>query len=146
MSRCEFYNDVSAKDRVQIFNIKQLKLKANENYKRDEKIQKFFEPSNNEGVVSKAYLDRDLSKIKIRLSLIQKDSKGYKLLNDKQSEEILFEGVVKTTIQILFGQGFFDNYDNADEVIKYYLLIDEVNDRRRPDLEELNDDNVNQCF
>ena len=35
----------------------------------------------------------------------------------------------------------FDNFDDADEVLKDYLLFDDVNERFRPDLEELNDDN-----
>ena len=60
--------------------------------------------------------------------------------NDEQSEEVLIESC-KTTIRKLYGKGLFDNYDNADEVLKENLLI-EVNERRRPDLEEVNDDNV----
>ena len=40
---------------------------------------------------------------------------------------------------------FFDNYNNTDEVIKEYLLI-ENNERRRPDLVELDEDNVIQGF
>ena len=40
-----------------------------------------------------------------------------------------------------------DNYDIPDEVLKDYLLIDEITERRRRDLEELNDgDNVTQGF
>ena len=46
---------------------------------------------------------------------------------------------MKTTTQILYDKGLFDNYDNADEVLKNYLPI-KVNERRRPDLEELKDD------
>ena len=38
------------------------------------------------------------------------------------------------------------DYDNAYEVIKDYLLADEINERRTPDLEELNDDNIIQWF
>jgi len=47
-------------------------------------------------------------------------------------EEILIGRTRKTTIQILYDNGFFDNYDNANEVMKDYLLVE----RRRPDLEE----------
>ena len=39
----------------------------------------------------------------------------------------------------------FDKYDKADEVIKDYLFIGEVNGRRRFYIKELIDDNVNQC-
>ena len=68
------------------------------------------------------------------------------MLNDKQSEEVLFEGAVRTTVQLLHDKGRFDNYDDAEEVFKVFLLIDKVNDRRRPDLDELNDDIVIQCL
>ena len=52
---------------------------------------------------------------------------------DKQSEPtFLFEGPVKTTIDMLYDKGLFDNYDNAEEeVIKDCPLIE----RRRPDLD-----------
>ena len=36
--RSEFYNNVSAKDRVQDINLNQLKFKVNDTYKKDEKI------------------------------------------------------------------------------------------------------------
>ena len=52
--------------------------------------------------------------------------------NDKQSEEVSIEKTVETTIQILYDKGLFDNCDNADE----------VNERRRPDLEEVYEDDV----
>ena len=55
------------------------------------------------------------------------------LSDDKQSEGVFIEKAVKTTI--LHDKG---NYDNADDVLKEYIII-EVNERRRPDLEELND-------
>ena len=48
---------------------------------------------------------------------------------------------VKTTIQKLYDSGFFDSYDNAEEVLKAYLPIDEVKERHRPELVELIDDN-----
>ena len=44
-------------------------------------------------------------------------------------------------IQILYDKGFFDNNVNAVGLLKESLLI-EVNDRRRPDLEEIKEDNV----
>ena len=63
-----------------------------------------------------------------------------KLRNDKQSEAVLLEIAVKTTIQILYDKGLFDNYDSADGVIKDYLLTAEINQRRRPHLEGSYDD------
>ena len=62
--------------------------------------------------------------------------------NDKQSEEALFESAVKTTSQILYDKGFFDSYDNADELLKDHLHIDKFNERRGLDVQELNDNNV----
>ena len=55
---------------------------------------------------------------------MEKDYNECKLHNDKQSEEVSFERAVKTTIQILFDKGLFDNYVDADQVLKDYLLFD----------------------
>ena len=41
-------------------------------------------------------------------------------------------------MQILHDKVIFNGYDNANEIFEQYLLI-EVNERRRPDLGELND-------
>ena len=47
---------------------------------------------------------------------------------------------MKTTIQILYDKVLSDNYNNgdADQVLKFYLLVKD-NDRRRPDSDEVND-------
>ena len=56
---------------------------------------------------------------------------------DKQSvEKILFQGALKTTIQILYDEGLFDAFPNADKVKKDFMSAT----RRRPDSEEVNDD------
>ena len=34
----------------------------------------------------------------------------------------LMEKAAKPNIQLLYDKGFFDNFDNADEVLKDYLL------------------------
>ena len=61
------------------------------------------------------------------------------MLSNKQSvEEVSIEKAVKTTIEISYDKGLFDNYDNhdnADEVLKDYSFVS----RRRPDLEEVNE-------
>ena len=63
-----------------------------------------------------------------------------------QSDDEFWIGkAVKTTIQKPYDKGFFDNYNNTDEVIKDYLLI-EYNERSRPDLVELDEDIVIQGF
>ena len=79
-------------------------------------------------------------------SLLEKDNGDNKLCNDKQSEEVLIERAVKTTMQIFYDKGIFDNYANAVEVFSRQLSFDEVNEKRKPQLEELNDDVVNQIF
>ena len=79
-----------------------------------EKITTNFEPHKIEVVVNKAYLETEISKKDGHLSIIKKNYNEYKLRNDKdakppfglekpinQSEEVLFERAVKTTIQIL---------------------------------------------
>ena len=141
--RSEFYNNVSAKDRVQDINLNHSKLKMNDTYKEDEKITS-FEPHNNEDIVNKAHLDTEISKVKGHISFIEKIFNEFKLRSDKKKQsddEFVIEKAVKTTFQIIYDKGLFDNYDNADEVIKDYSLV-EVNERRRPVFEELNDDNV----
>ena len=61
--------------------------------------------------------------------------------NDKQSEVVSIERAVKRTIQIQNDKGFFDNYDKAD-ALKKHLVFDEVNERRTPDLDDLNDNDI----
>ena len=57
------------------------------------------------------------------LSKLEKDFNEFKLQNNKQSvEEILIQRAVKTTIQILYDKGLFDNYANADRVLEDILF------------------------
>ena len=83
-----------------------------------EKITLSFEPSNDEDVLTKDYLDTKLSKIGGHLSLIENDYIDFKLRNDKQSAELLTEKVVKTSFQMLYEKGLIDKYDNVDETFK----------------------------
>ena len=124
-------------DNLQDLNINQLKLEVHDTYKKDEKITTNFEPVNNEDVVNKSYLDEKLLKINGHLSLLEKDYNEFKLQYNKQSvENILIQRAVKTTIQILYDKGLFDNFANADKVLEDFLFVT----RRRPNLEEVNDD------
>ena len=76
-------------------------------------------------------------KIDGHISKLEKDFNEFKLQYNKQSaEEILVQRAVKTTIQILYDRGIFDNSQNAEEVPKDFLLTT----RRRPDLEKVNND------
>ena len=69
------------------------------------------------------------------LSKLQKDYNEFILQYNKQNvEEILIQRAVKTTIQILYDRGLFDNFQNAEEVLKAFLFTT----RRRPDLEKVN--------
>ena len=114
---------MSSKDGVQDNNINQLKLKINDAYIKHGKITTSFEPSDNSDVINKDYLDKKLSKIEGRLSLVENNYNEYKLLSDKQSvEEVLIQRAVKTTLQIFYDKGLFDNHDNADEVLKDFLF------------------------
>ena len=66
---------------------------------------------------------------------MEKDYNEFKLDYDKQAvEEILFRRAVKTTIQVLYDRGLFDNYANADKVLEDFLFVT----RRRGDLSEEN--------
>ena len=58
-------------------------------------------------------------KIDGHLSKLEKDYNEFKLQNNKQIvEDILFQRVVKTTIQLLYDKGLFNNYGNVDKVLE----------------------------
>ena len=129
----EFDNIVSKRDKLQDLNINQLKLEVHDTYKKDEKITTNFEAVDNEDVINKGHLDSKLLKIDGHLSKLEKDYNEFKLQYDKQNvEDILIQRAVKTTIQKLFDRGLFDNFQNAEEVLKDFLFTT----RRRPDLED----------
>ena len=130
----EFDGIVSKRDKLQDSNISQLKLEVHDAYKKDEKITTNFEPIDNSDVINKGYLDSKLLKINGHLSKIEKDFNEFKLQYNKQNiEEILIQRAVKTTIQILYDRGLFDNFQNADKVLEDFLFTT----RRRPDLEKV---------
>ena len=129
----EFDGIVSKRDKLQDLNINQLKLEVPDTYKKDKKITTNFEPIDNSDVVNKAYLDEDLKKTNGHFAYIEKDYNEFKKLYNKQSvEEILVQRAVKTTIQILYDKGLFDNFQNADKVLEDFLFVT----RRRDDLSE----------
>ena len=153
--RSEIHNNASAKDRMQNikFNEIRINLKMNDTSKKNKKRTTKLEPFDD----TKCIEDRKIYP-KQRFKKTQKKSK---LLGNKNAkhplglertikqfvEEVLFEKTVKWTIQTLYDRGLFDNCDHADVVLKHYLFIDEVNNRRGADLEELvNDENVLQSF
>ena len=135
----EFDNIVSKRDKLQDLNINQLKLEVHDTYKKDEKITTNFEAVDNEDVINKGHLDSKLLKIDGHLSKLEKNYNEFKLQYDKQNvEDILIQRAVKTTIQILYDRGLFDNFQNAEEVLRDFLFTT----RRRPDLEKVNDTNI----
>ena len=138
MWESEFDGIVSKRDKLQDLNINQLKLEVHDTYKKDEKIRTNFQPTDDSDVINKGYLDENLFKINGHLSKLEKDYNEFKLQYNKQSvEEILIQRAVKTTIQILYDKGLFDNFQNAHKVSEYFLFTT----RRRQDLsEQVNDD------
>ena len=70
--KIECSKNVYAKDRVQDIKINQLKLEVNDTYRKDEKRPTKFEPSHNENVVNKAYLDTEIFKVKGHISYKEK--------------------------------------------------------------------------
>ena len=133
----EFDGIVSKRDKLQDLNNIQLKLEVHDTYKKDEKVTTNFEPTDDSDVINKAYLDEKLKKIDGHISYLEKDSNEFKIQYNKQSvENILIQRAVKTTIQILYDKGLFDNYANADKVLDDFLFTT----RRREDLsEQVND-------
>ena len=72
-------------------------------------------------------------KINGHISKLEKDYNEFILQHKKQNvEEILIQRAVKTTIQILYDKGLFDNYANADKVLEDFLFVT----RRRGDLSD----------
>ena len=129
----EFDGIVSKRDRLQDSNISQLKLEVHDTYKKDEKLTTNFEAVNNEDVINKSFLDEKLLKINGHISKLEKDFNEFEKQYNKQNvEEILIQRAVKTTIQILYDKGLFDNYANADKVLEDFLFTT----RRRGDLED----------
>ena len=60
------------------------------------------------------------------MSYIGKYYNDYKLQKDTQSiEENSIQRAVKTTIQKLYDEKLFDNYNSADEVIKIFQVQEE---------------------
>ena len=74
------------------------------------------------------------------LSKLEKDYNEFKLKYNKQNVgKILIQRAVKMTIQLFYDKGLFDKYDNADKVLKDFLLVR----RRRGDLsEQVNENNI----
>ena len=135
----EFDGIVSKRDKLQDLNINQLKLEVHDTYKKDEKLTTNFKPSDDTDVINKAYLDEKLKKIDGHISYLEKDYNEFKIQYNKQSvEDILIQRAVKTTIQILYDKGLFDNYANADKVLEDFLFTT----RRRGDLDKVNDTDV----
>ena len=131
----EFDGIVSKRDKLQDSNINELKLEVHDTYKKDEKITTTFGAVNDEDIVNKGYLDEKLIKIDGHLSKLEKDYNEFILENNKQNvEDVLVQRAVKTTVQILYDKGLFDNYDNADKVLEDFLFTT----RRRGDLSEEN--------
>ena len=107
----EFDSVVSRRDKLQDLNINQLKLEVHDTYKKDEKLTTNFEPDDNEDVINKSYLDSKLLKIDGHVSKLEKDYNEFKLQYNKQNVEgILIRRAVKTTIQVLYESGLFDNF------------------------------------
>ena len=131
----EFDNIFSKRDNLQDLNINQLKLEVHDTYKKDEKITTKFESNDNDDVIIKGYLDSKLLKIDGHLSKLEKDFNEFILQYNKQSvEDILIQRAVKTTIQILYDKGLFDNYTNAEKVLEDFLCTS----KRRGDLSQEN--------
>ena len=128
---------ISKRDKLQDLKINQLKLEVHGTYRKDEKITTNFEPTDDSDVKSKGYLDNKLLKINGHLTKLEKGFNEFKLQYIKQSvKEILVQRAVKTTIQILYDKGLFDNYANAKKVSEDFFFTT----RRRGDLsEEIND-------
>ena len=131
----EFDGIVFKRDKLQDANKNQLKLEVHDTYKKDEKLTTNFEPIGSSDVINKGYLDSKILKIDGHLSKLEKDYNEFILHYNKQSvEKILIQGAIRTTIQIVYDKGLFDNYATSDKVLEDFLFTT----RRRGDLSEEN--------
>ena len=131
----EFDGVVSKRDKLQDLNVSQLKLEVQDTYKKGQKITTDFEPTDNSDVINKGHLDEKLLKTNGHLSKLEKDYNEFKLQSNKKNiDDILIQRAVKTTIQIVYDKGLFDNYANANKVLEDFLFTT----RRRGDLSEDN--------
>ena len=133
----EFYGIVSKRDKLQDLKINQLKFEVHDTYKKDEEVSTNFKATDDSDVINKAHLDDKFKKIDGHIAYLEKDYNEFKKQYNKQSvEENLIQRAVKTTIQILYDKGLFDNYANADKILEDFLFTT----RRRGDLsEQVND-------
>ena len=124
------FDNVSKKDKVQVMNIKQLKLKVHDIYEKDEKTTTNFKAVNDEDVINITYPDENISEIDHHLSFLEKDYNQFKLHYNKQSvERILIHRAVRMTIKVLYFQMLI-------KVIKVFLFVT----RKRVNLEKVNVD------
>ena len=131
----EFDGIVSKRGKLQDLNINQIKLEVHDTYKKDEKLTTNFEPNDNSDVINKGYVDEKLLKIDGHLSKLEKDYNEFILQFNKQKvEDTLIQRAVKTTIQIVYDRGLFDNFQNADKILEDFLFTT----RRRGGLSEEN--------
>ena len=76
---CEFDGIVSKRDKLQDLINTQWKLELHDTYKKNEKLTLNVEPSNNEEIINKVYLDEKLLRTNGHLSILEKDYKEFKL-------------------------------------------------------------------
>ena len=69
------------------------------------------------------YLLSEVSNVEGQISYIEKDYIDFRDL-ERFNEGVLIEKAVKTSTQILYDKGLFDNYNNADEALEDYQLIE----------------------
>ena len=137
----EFDNIVSKRHKLQDINNNQLKLEVHDTYEEDGKLTTNFEPINIENVINKGYLDHELLKMSGHLSSLEKVYNELKLQYNKQSVEgMLVQESVKTTIQIIYDKGLFDDFAKSDKVLEDFSFTTNC----KAHLEEVNADI--QCF
>ena len=123
----EFDIIVSIKDQVEDKNNNQSKLKVHDTYGKDEKISTNFQPIDDLDVINKDYLDENFLKLVGQLSILQKNYNEFKTLNNKQSiEEVLIQKALITTKQTLYDKSLFDNFPNADSVVRDFCMLQDV--------------------
>ena len=93
--------------------------------------------------INKGYLDSELLKTNGQLPKLEKNYNEVILQYNKRNvEDFLIQRAVKTTMQILYDKGVFDNFQNADKVLEELLFTT----RRREDLSEQVSDEIQRFY
>ena len=95
--------------------------------KKMKKLLTNFEAVDDGDVINRAYLDEKILKLEVNASFIEKDYNEFKLQYNKQPVEgVLIQRAVKTTMHILYDEGFLIPFPMQIMFKKFFCLLQDV--------------------